>query len=509
MSDVNEDHGRSAWARFRFSVVGPLLAAPPPRGALRGQLQALSRTTWRHPTSGEPVQFSLSTIERWLYLARHAQRDPVAALGQRVRQDAGRQRSLSDRLRVALRQQHQAHPGWSYQLHVDNLQALVAGDESLGRLPSYSTVRRYMKAQGLLKRRRRRGPHSPGARRAAHRLEHLEVRSFEAEYVGGLWHLDFHHGSCKVLSRQGWETPLLFGVLDDRSRLACHLQWYLEETAENLVHGLSQALQKRGLPRSLLTDNGSAMLAAETRQGLLTLGIVHETTLPYSPFQNAKQEVFWAVVEGRLLAMLEGVAELSLEQLNEATQAWVELEYNRKVHSELGCSPLQRWLEGPDVSRPSPNSDVLRRAFRTECVRTQRRSDGTLSLEGRRFEVPSRYRHLERLRLRYARWDLSVVELLDPHTDVSLCRLYPLDKTANAEGRRRAVEPLAGVDAAHGSAAHGAAADGAAVANADAEPSGLAPLLRQLLEDYVATGLPPAYLPRPTDNDDNQEEPAS
>ena len=493
MSEAKEDRGRGAWARFRFSVVGPLLAAPPPRGTLCGKLEELSRTTWRHPTSGEPVQFSLSTVERWYYAARHAEHDPVAALGQRIRQDAGRQRSLSDRLRVALRGQHQAHPGWSYQLHVDNLAALVAADEGLGPLPSYSTVRRYMKSQGLLKRRRRRGPHSPGARRAAHRLEHFEVRSFEAEYVCGLWHLDFHHGSCKVLTRQGWQTPLLFGVLDDRSRLACHLQWYLEETAEDLVHGLSQAIQKRGLPRALLTDNGSAMLAAETRQGLLELGIVHETTLPYSPYQNAKQEVFWAVVEGRLLAMLEGVEELSLAQLNEATQAWVELEYNRKVHSELGCSPVQRWLEGPDVSRPSPSSDELRRTFRTEGVRTQRRSDGTISVQGQRFEVPSRYRHLGRLRLRYARWDLRSVELLDPHTDASLCVLYPLDKTANAEGRRRAVAPLAGT----------------AVADTDTSPSGVAPLLRQLLEDYAATGLPPAYLSPTTDDDDHQEESAS
>jgi putative transposase len=42
---------------------------------------------------------------------------------------------------------------------------------------------------------------------------------------------------------------VLFGVLDDRSRLACHLQWYLSESAENIAHGLSQAFLKRGLPR--------------------------------------------------------------------------------------------------------------------------------------------------------------------------------------------------------------------------------------------------------------------
>jgi hypothetical protein len=40
--------------------------------------------------------------------------------------------------------------------------------------------------------------------------------------------------------------PLLLGVLDDRSRLTCHVQWYLEETAECLVHGLCQVFQGGG-----------------------------------------------------------------------------------------------------------------------------------------------------------------------------------------------------------------------------------------------------------------------
>jgi hypothetical protein len=65
----------------------------------------------------------------------------------------------------------------------------------------------------------------------------------------------------------------------------------------------------------------STMIAAETVQGLERLGIVHETDLPYSAFQNGKQEVFWAQAEGRLLAMLENCKDLMLAQFNEATLA--------------------------------------------------------------------------------------------------------------------------------------------------------------------------------------------
>ena len=101
-----------------------------------------------------------------------------------------------------------------------------------------------------------------------------------------------------LVARGRYETPLALGI--PRRLLAArgHLQWYFAEDAENLVHGLGQAIQKRGLPRSLMTDQGSAMKADEVRQGLARLGIVHEMTLPHSPYQNAKQESFWAQLEG-------------------------------------------------------------------------------------------------------------------------------------------------------------------------------------------------------------------
>lgn len=480
MADEMDGGGRDRWARLRFAIVGPLLAAPPARGELQVALTRLSEQTWRHPMTGEAVRFGVSTIERWFYAARNEQRDPVARLRRRLRKDAGRQRSISDRLRLVLHAQYRDHPSWSFKLHFDNLAVLADEDPTLGAPPSYSTLRRFMKAQGWL-RKRRRPRNTPGAIEAENRLERLEVRSYEAEYVHGLWHLDFHHGSLKVATRDGkWKIPLLLGMLDDRSRLACHIQWYLDETAETLVHGLSQAIQKRALPRSLMSDNGGAMLSAEVERGLEDLGIVHETTLPYSPYQNAKQEVFWALVEGRLMPMLEGVEELTLDLLNEATQAWVEMEYNRALHSELGCSPVERYLAGPDVGRDSPSSAELRRAFRAAATRTQRRSDGTISVAGRRFEVPGRYRHFERVHIRYARWNLRSIDLVDPRSQAILCTLYPLDKTRNADGYRRRLDPVSEPTVEP--------------VESVASASPIAPLLRKLMADYSATGLPPAYL---------------
>src|SRR5262249_7734510 len=162
--------------------------------------------------------------------------------------------------------------------------------------------------------------------------------------------------------RGEWATPVLFGVLDDRSRLACHLQWYLSETAEVVVHGLCQAFQKRGLPRSSLSDNGAAMTAAEVAEGLTRLGVLQQTTLPYTAEAHAQCGVLWACVEGRLMAVLEHVSDLSLPRLNEATLAWVEQDYTRGIPSEIGVAPIPRFLAGPSVMRPCPDSAALRLA---------------------------------------------------------------------------------------------------------------------------------------------------
>lgn len=470
-----EAHAR--WAHLRFSVVGPLLASPPPPGELKAELARLSEKLWRHPISGELVRFALSTIERWYYTSRAAA-DPVRVLRRKVRRDRGAQLAVGAALAAALLEQYEKHPSWSYKLHRDNLAVVVAEQPRLGPLPSYSSLRRYMVAHHLGKQRRL--PEREGERRATQRRGGREVRSYEAEYVGGLWHLDFHHGSQKILTSEGeWLRPILLAILDDRSRLCCHAQWYLAETTECLVHGLVQAFLKRGLPRSLLSDNGGAMVAGETREGLQRLSILQQTTLPYSPHQNGKQEVFWAQVEGRLLAMLEGQPNLTLPLLNEATQAWVELEYHRVVHSETQQTPLQRFLDGPTVSRGGAELEALRLAFTTAQSRTQRQSDGTISIEGTRFEVPARFRPLRQVQIRYASWDLTRVWLMDEQAGVALQRLYPLDRVRNADGVRR---PLPAAPAA----------------TTPAQPPGIAPLLRQLMAEYAATGLPPAYLPKET-----------
>lgn len=468
--------GIDKWAKLRFSIIGGLLASPPERGRLREALGELAAKCWKHPIKEEWISFDVSTIERWYYQARRAD-NPIKELTRCPRSDMGKERSISPELLDALNDQYLSHPSWSFQLHAENLAARSFEGKISVPIPSYSTIVRIMKARGWHPRRRLPRNATDGQKQAYERKEKREIRGYESPYVHGLWHLDFHVCKRRVVDEQGnWYTPRAFCVLDDHSRLCCHIQWYLSESAQCLYHGLIQAFMKRGLPRAIMSDNGSAMLAHETRNGLESLGIMHQLTLSYSPYQNGKQESFWGNLEGRLMKMLEHQEPMTLEFLNRATQAWAELEYNKRKHREIGSSPLDRAVKDLGVARNCPDMETIKLAFCVQEERTQRRMDGTITINGIRFEIPSRFRHMSKLAIRYQSWDLSSANLVDSRTGHMMSRIYPQDKAANAGGFRKSLDPVQTV-----------------LPLPPSEP--IPPLLRGYMADYAATGLPPAYMP--------------
>jgi hypothetical protein len=93
--------------------------------------------------------------------------------------------------------------------------------------------------------------------------------------------------------------------------------------------------------------------------------------------------------------------------------------------------------------------------------------------------------------MRWRSWDLSLAWVVDGRTEDAtvLAQVRPLDKVANARRGRRGLEPVIDVVAP------------SAAPSEDPVP----PLLRKLMADYAASGLPPAYLPK--DEHQHDEEP--
>jgi hypothetical protein len=64
LKPVKDPSQRDRWARLRFSIIGPLLAAPPEAGKLHSALELLAAKTWHHPATGLDVTFGLN-IRDW------------------------------------------------------------------------------------------------------------------------------------------------------------------------------------------------------------------------------------------------------------------------------------------------------------------------------------------------------------------------------------------------------------------------------------------------------------
>ena len=195
------------------------------------------------------------------------------------------------------------------------------------------------------------------------------------------------------------------------------------------------------------------------------------------PRAKRKAGVLLGTDRGTPLPMLEGEPELSLDLLNSATQAWVEEEYQRKEHSEIGETPSRGTCAGPASAAraPAPMRCGAPSARRSRANSAAATAPSPSRACASRFPPPTARSCSSASASRAGISPASTS--VDPRSGDHLATLLPLDKARNAERVRRVAHARAD-----------AASPRAAV--------GIAPLLRALMADYAATGLPPAYLPK-------------
>lgn len=433
-------------AEFRLMVLGDVLVLPRETGERRKTLRGMAGKKWLFP-DGTQGSIGFRTLQRWLSVAEDAE-DRIEALMPRERADKGKVPCVTEQQREFLRELWNERPSSRWMNHYRNLKAKC--DEAI---PSYSSVKRFLRSEGLYPQKRQ------------DTKEMREKKSFESSFVNQYWHLDAHHGSVRVIDEGGnWQIAKLIAYLDDKSRYCCHAQWYLNECCREMCSSFEQSALKCGLPYGVYTDNGSGMRGTEFTEGLHRLGVILRYTGVESPYQNGKLERFWGTVESQLLQMLPRDRPLTLAELNRYTQAWLQKDYHLQRHSEIKASPEDVFFNHKSVELRRPELAAFRSAFRRSFRRKTRTTDGTVQIEGVRFQLPQSHRHIKDVLVRVASWNLSVAELADIRTGNTIAEIFPLDKEGNSHGRRAAIQM-----------------------NREPDPStplpGLAPHLRKLCEE--------------------------
>ena len=209
----------------------------------------------------------------------------------------------------------------------------------------------------------------------------VDRRKFEAELPNDIWQSDVMHGP-KVMVEGRRRKAYLIAFIDDHSRLIPHAAFYLSENLAAFLNALQQALAKRGLPRKLYVDNGSAYRSRHLEHICASLAIALIHAKAYQPQGKGKIERFFRTVRSQFLPPL--TAEQSLSALNTAWATWLDA-YHQRHHSATGVSPWTRFTDNMHCLRPAPEN--LYEHFRIVARRTVAK-DRTVTLEGHLFEAP-------------------------------------------------------------------------------------------------------------------------
>lgn len=350
----------------------------------RGLLLAEIAATVHRDADGRAFRVTKRTLYRWLAAWR---RDGFEGLKPTPRRDAGTFRADAQILELAAALRREA-PARSA-AHIAEILERTRDAQVHPR-----TLQRFFADRGL-ERARLEGRHRAYGR-------------FEAAACGDLWIADAWDGP--PVGQLSHRHAQLFSVIDDTSRLICHGGFYPDVSERSFQHCLRTAIARRGVPRRLYVDNGSAFVSLQLKLICARLGIQLVHSKPYRPQGRGKKERFYRTVAEQFAVEIEVVGVDTLVELNRWWASWVEQVYHQRIHHSTGQSPLQRWSAAANKLTPAPAVGPLAAAFRWSATRTVTKT-ASVSLHGNHYTVePALVGY--RVELRYDPEDLTDIAVV-------------------------------------------------------------------------------------------------
>lgn len=354
-------------ALFRYGVIADLVHIEPHHRGLYALLATKAERDYTIPGSLRR-HVAAETMRGWL---RAYRRGGFDALVPRVRADEGAARSIPPLVVDLLCQMKEDSPALSIPALLKLARAQHPGvvtDEV--KLPE-STVHRVLARRGLMKKK----PDDPTSK---------DRRRFEHECAGDLWMSDVMYGP-KIRDAGRQRQTYLIAFIDDATRVVPFAIFAFSEGTVSYLPALEQAVRRRGIPKRLYVDNGSAFRSKQLSIVCAKLGIALIHAKPYAPQGKGKMERWFRTARMQLLPLLRPEQLVSLDAMNRALAAWIEGEYHHAPHRGLGDeTPADKWARTSEGVR-MPAAD-LGDHFLAEQKRNVQK-DRTVTLDGVAFEV--------------------------------------------------------------------------------------------------------------------------
>jgi len=401
-------------AVFRFGIIHEFLdAVRLDHGEQAELLRRKCERRWDIPFSSRS-SIGRSTILRWVHQYRESG-GKLGSLYPHERNDQGKTRAFDEETSLALVECRQKMPGLTVPalINIMHNQKLVPAGISLNP----STVYRFLHSHNLMIRE-----NSP-----------VDRRKFEAELPNDLWQCDAMHGPL-LMSDGKKRKSYMIAFIDDQSRLIPHGQFYFSEGLSCFMDAFRQALLKRGLPRKLYTDNGSAFRSRQLEYTAAALGIALIHAKPYTPQGKGKIERFNKTVQTQFLPCFKGD---TLKEINEAFDLWLSGDYHVRSHSATGQTPFKRFTSRMECLRSAPENlidyfrkRIQRRVNKDRSVVVERRLfEAPVALIGKKVEILYHEESPEQVEIRYQEKSWGLLRQVDLHVNSRVKR----DKNSQIE----------------------------------------------------------------------------
>jgi putative transposase len=269
---------------------------------------------------------------------------------------------------------------------------------------------------------------------AAYREEFDLLYRREATHSNAIWQADHTPLDILLLDEEGKPAkPWLTVIEDDYSRaIAGYRLSFQDATALTTALTLRTAIWRKedprwqvcGIPSVFYTDHGPDFTSKHLEQVAADLPMELIFSKVKVPRGRGKVERFFRSVNELLLQDLPGYApegstgveaRLSLPAFEQRFRDWLLSDYHHRVHSEIKCTPAERWERGGFLPRMPASLEQLDLLLLT--VRKTRR----VQQDGIRFEG---YRYIDATLAGYVKED--VVIRYDP-ADLAEIRVYYQD----------------------------------------------------------------------------------
>ena len=352
-------------ALFRFGMIADLVHLPPGTKGLYSKLMEKAGKEYVIPGSHRTT-VAQETIRDWLKKYRQGGFD---ALLPKSRTDRGKSRKLPREVSDLLLAAKEEDPDLTVPLVIKKVRESGRVPDDI-RMPQ-STVYKLLARNGLMCKK-----NEPAK----------DHRRFSYQYAGDLFMSDVMHGPAVKTDGSRKRKTYLIAFIDDATRVIPYAAFAHSESTAAFMPVFKQAVMRRGIPQRLFVDNGSAFRSRHLTLVCAKLGITLIHSRPYFPQGKGKIERWFRTVRLQFLPALTDKDKSSLEAINSALWAYVEMEYHRAPHRILGESPLERWARtGERVRYPEPGVD-LDDLFLFETKRKVIK-DRTVSLNGMVYEV--------------------------------------------------------------------------------------------------------------------------